>query len=163
MEETMKAMVKRLSVILTVGALMLCVTPPALAEDTCSDATLNGDFGFSLAGHNLVSSVQFAYVGRFSADGNGSFNGTGMASTSGNIQRLTFAGKYSVAADCTGSATLSFRPGLIIKLEYVLVDGGRDAYVLIADTGVVEYGSIKRLGVRATTPTAPPRGDHPRP
>jgi hypothetical protein len=162
MEETMTMMVKRWLAVVTVGILTLCLTPPAHAEDTCSDATLNGDFGFSIAGHNLASWAEFAYVGRFTADGSGSFSGAGVASTDGTIQRLAFTGKYSVASNCTGSATLSYRPGLVIKLEYVLVDGGKEGFVLVADAGVVEYGSIKRIGVRTTAPTAPAPGDRPK-
>jgi hypothetical protein len=162
MEETMTMMVKLFSTLAIASALMLGLAPPAHAEDACSDATLSGDFGFSIAGHNLVSWVEFAYVGRFSADGSGSFKGSGVASTDGRISPLIFTGTYKVAPDCTGTASLSFRPGLIIKLEYVLVDGGREAFVLIADTGVVEYGSMKRIGVRTTAPTAPP-ADRPRP
>jgi hypothetical protein len=149
----MQTITRVLTIITLAGALMLCAAQPVHAGATCSDATLNGDFGLSLAGHNIVSSVLFAFVGTLSADGSGSFTGTGLSSRSGHMSRLTFTGKYSVKPDCIGTASLSFRPGLVIVLEFVLVDDGREALVLVADTGTVEYGTIKRISSRQPPPT----------
>jgi hypothetical protein len=134
--------------------LALGIAAPARAEDACTNAMLTGDFGFSIAGNNLVSSVQFAFVGSFKADGAGAFTGSGLSSVSGAMQRLDFTGNYTVQEKCVGTATLSFRPGLVITLEFVLVDGGREAYVLVADKGTVEFGTIKRLAAPAPAAAA---------
>lgn len=133
------------------AAVLLLAAQPGAAGEPCSSATLNGDYGFMIAGKNLTSAVDFAFVGRFAADGAEAFHGDGVATVSGKIQRLNFTGKFAVNAGCQGTASLSFRPGLVITLEFVVVDDGREVFVLVADQGTVEFGTIKRIAAAART------------
>jgi hypothetical protein len=129
-----------------VFAILLLVTlggACSQAQGVCTDRSLRGDFGFTLTGTNFAIG-QFAFVGGFSADGDGNFKGSGTESVVGHIYRgVPFAGTYTVNEDCSGSATLIFTGGTEAKLDFVLVGHGSEVFLIDSDEGVSETGTAK--------------------
>jgi hypothetical protein len=91
---------------------VLGILPRAQADEhrECSNASLQGSFGFTSTGTLLALpsplAGPFAEVGRQTFDGNGNTDATATASPNGNIVKLTLQGTYVVNPDCTGSMTL---------------------------------------------------------
>jgi hypothetical protein len=97
----------------------------------CSDASLEGSFGFSSTGTLLAlpapKAGPFAEIGRQTFDGRGSTDGTATLSANGNVGRVTFQGTYVVNPDCTGSMTLFVSPiNATVPLDFVIDDDGRE-------------------------------------
>ena len=99
-------------VLTTVFGLGIATQAQAGEDKACSNASLQGSFGYSSTGTLLDSYVPppfagpFAEVGRQTFDGKGNTSGTATISSNGNINRVTIQGTYTVNADCTGSMTL---------------------------------------------------------
>lgn len=143
-----------------VTAVMLWISAPdAMASSgaSCSEATIEGPYGFSITGTNYASDVSWALVGQFSGDGAGVFNGSGTQSVKGRISRVTFTGKYEVKADCSGQAMMSFVGGPSAAIDFVIVADGQEIHLIVADQGTLETGTAKRIrvGAAATKPITP--------
>jgi hypothetical protein len=119
----------------------------AQSDEGCSNANLKGGFGFVISGINLPTGP-FALMGRFVADGEGNLTGTGTEqAVFGAFRNVPFAATYTVNADCTGSATLTFTTSENhgqAHLDFVLVDGGREVIIIDSDRGSIETGSAKK-------------------
>ena len=117
---------------------------PLRAENACSNKNLQGSFGFNLAGTN-VAVGQFAFVGKFVADGKGQFVGGGTESVAGSIYKTPFDGSYTVNPDCTGSAQLNF-PGAPepANLDFILVADGDEIFIIDSDNGTIEAGTARK-------------------
>jgi hypothetical protein len=73
---------------------------PKHAEETCSNATLHGSYGLHATG-SVIGVGDFAAVGRFVFDGNGSLSATLYVRVNGNnVGPLNFTGTYSVSPEC---------------------------------------------------------------
>ena len=112
---------------------VLGILPRAQADEhrECSDASLQGSFGFSSTGTlNALpppSAGPFGEIGRQAFDGQGNTDGTATLSTNGNIHRVTWQGTYAVNPDCTGSMTLFVSPlGVTVPLDFVIDDDGTE-------------------------------------
>src|SRR6476620_9945254 len=99
-----------LSLAIVFGALfVLSIAPSARANEhkECSDATLEGSFGFTSTGTLLALPAPvagpFGEIGRQTFDGQGNTDGAATLSANGNIMKVTFEGTYVVNPDCTGS------------------------------------------------------------
>ena len=104
---------------------LLGTLPSAQAQDhSCSNATLDGSFGFSGTGTVFNPSASlFAQVGRQTFDGQGNTDGTATLTANGNLRRVTWQGTYVVNPDCTGSMTLFVSPlGATVNLDFVIDD-----------------------------------------
>src|SRR5205085_11575033 len=78
------------------------------SDDACSNADLKGGFGFVISGTNLPTGP-FAFMGRFMADGAGNLTGSATEQAIfGAFRNVPFAATYTVNADCTGHAVLTF-------------------------------------------------------
>jgi hypothetical protein len=103
-------------VLATVFGLGIAPKAQAWEDKECSEATLQGSFGYSSTGTLLDSYVPapfagpFAEVGRQRFDGKGNTAGTATVSSNGNINRVTIEGTYTVNPDCTGSMKPTFLP-----------------------------------------------------
>jgi hypothetical protein len=76
------------------------------AEKTCSTATLQGAYGYTVTGF-FPGGVPFAAVGKIVFNGSGLVTTTRTLSNGGTIVRAdTGSGTYSLNADCTGSFTI---------------------------------------------------------
>jgi hypothetical protein len=110
----------------------------------CSNATLQGSFGYTSTGTLLPSFVPppyagpFAEIGRQTFDGKGNTEATGTLSANGNIfSKVTFEGTYAVNPDCTGSMTLSSSLG-VSHADFVIDHDGTELRLIFTDSGVVE-------------------------
>jgi len=109
----------------------------------CSEASLQGSFGFTSTGNLLAlpppSAGPFGEIGRQTFDGRGGTDATATASTNGNINRFTIQGTYTVNPDCTGSMTLFVSPiNRTVNLDFVIDDGGDEVRAIVTGTGTVE-------------------------
>src|SRR5882724_12056290 len=88
---------------------VLGIPPRAHADEHrgCSNASLQGSFGFTNTGTNIALppplAGPIAQIGRQTFDGRGNTHGTTTLSANGNIVRVTAQGTYQVNPDCTGS------------------------------------------------------------
>ena len=114
------------------------------AAKGCSNATLQGGFGYTSTGTLLASipglppplAGPFAEVGRQTFDGKGNTDATATLSANGNIQPVTIAGTYTVNPDCTGTMTLNVSPlGVIAHLDFVIDDDGAELRAIVTDSG----------------------------
>jgi hypothetical protein len=110
----------------------------------CSNATLQGGFGYTSTG-NLLASIPmlpppfagpFAEVGRQTFDGKGDTDASASLSANGNIQTVTVAGAYTVKSDCTGTMTLNVSPlGIVANLDFVIDNDGAELRAIVTNSG----------------------------
>jgi hypothetical protein len=121
----------------------------------CSNASLQGSFGFTNTGTNIALppplAGPIAQIGRQTFDGRGNTDATATLSANGNIVRVTVQGTYVVNPDCTGSMTLYVFPfGATVLLDFVIDDDGAELRAIITDEGAIESLVFKKQfqGVR---------------
>ena len=144
---------KMVSVMMMAGVIAAIGTaaqasPAAKAEGdehkkACSNATLQGSFGFTAQGTLLALpppfAGPFAETGRQTFDGKGNTDATGTLSGNGNIFRVTVQGTYEVNPDCTGSMTVYILPfAVTATFDFVIDDDGAELRAIATDTGAVE-------------------------
>jgi hypothetical protein len=135
------------AVVLFAGVFVLGIAPGARAwqDKECSNATLQGSFGYTSTGTLLDTYVPppfagpFGEVGRQTFDGKGNTKATATLSANGNIQQVTIEGTYKVNSDCTGSMTLNVSPlGATVHADFVIDDDGAELRAIGTDSGLVE-------------------------
>lgn len=114
----------------------------------CSEASLQGSFGFLSTGNLNALPVPlagpFVEVGRQTFDGKGNTDGTATASANGNLRHFTLQGTYAVNPDCTGSMTLLVSPlGATVPLDFVITDNGGE--FLAITTGAITGNTESRV------------------
>lgn len=144
----MKRNIARTSLaIVSAAAFLLGIVPIAQAAEhkECSNATLQGSFGYTATGTLLPAAAPppfagpFGEVGRQTFDGKGNTDATATLSANGNIQKVTIQGTYIVNPDCTGSFTLNVSPlGITAHADLVINDDGIEIRTIGTDPGVVE-------------------------
>jgi hypothetical protein len=129
----------------TVFFLGIVSSAQANEHKECSNATLQGGFGYTATGTLLPTvapppfSGPFGEIGRQNFDGNGNTDGTATASANGNIAKLTISGTFTVNADCTGSMTLFVSPlGATAHLDFVIDKDGTEIQTIGTDAGEIE-------------------------
>lgn len=133
----------------TVSVLGIAPTAHSGESRRCSDASLQGNFGFTATGTLLALPAPFAgpfgEIGRQNFDGRGKTDGTATLSANGNIIRVTVEGTYQVNADCTGSMTLFILPfASNATLDFVIDDDGAELRAIVTDAGAIETRVYKR-------------------
>ena len=130
---------------------VLGIVPRAQADEHrgCSNATLQGSFGFTSVGTQLALPAPFAgpftEIGRQTFDGRGATDGTATLSANGNIRNVTFDGTYAVNPDCTGSMALFVLPfGSTVNLDFVIDDDGAELRAIVTDAGAIESLVFKK-------------------
>jgi hypothetical protein len=140
-------------VIVFATVFVLGILPKAQAgehkEKECSNASLQGSFGFTSTGTLFALPPPFAgpfgEIGRQTFDGRGSSDGTATLSANGNIVRVTFQGTYVVNADCTGSMTFYILPfQATANLDFVIDDDGAELRAIATGAGTVETRVYKK-------------------
>ena len=127
----------------------LCLS--VYASAACSNATLVGNYGFTLTGADSTGALSSS-VGQLTADGVGNFTGTFANSTAGVITlNNAVTGTYSVTKTCTGTTTLTPSGGT--SSVYILVVVSVGAQFELADTkaGSSEYGYALAQGKATCT------------
>jgi hypothetical protein len=115
----------------------------------CSNASLQGSFGFTSVGTLLALPAPFAgpfaEIGRQTFDGSGNTDFTATLSANGNIVRATGDGTYLVNPDCSGSMTLHVLPfNSTVNLDFVIDDDGTELRAIVTGTGIVESRIYKK-------------------
>jgi hypothetical protein len=140
-------------VIVLATVFVLGISPRAQAAEhrQCSNASLQGSFGFTSTGTLLDSYVPppfagpFAEVGRQTFDGKGNTDATATLSANGNIVRVTVQGTYVVNPDCTGSLALYvFEFGITVNADFVIDDDGAELRAIVTDAGAIESRVYKK-------------------
>ena len=129
----------------------LGIMPKAQAGEhrKCSNASLQGSFGFTNTGTNIALPPPFggpiAQIGRQAFDGRGDTRATTTLSANGNIFAATAEGTYVVNPDCTGSMTLFVSPfGSTVNADFVIDDDGSELRGVITDPGAIESLVFKK-------------------
>ena len=108
----------------------------------CSNATLRGDYGFTVTGTTPTGPPplpveQFLGLALTHFDGAGGLTqpvGVSHGSISGDSENATGSGTYSLNADCSGTMTLNLTgktPTVSIKLWIVVVNGGNEINTVV--------------------------------
>jgi hypothetical protein len=144
------------------GLLTAVITLPALSgtvwaqdNDKCSNATLKGDYAFSVVDFTTQSVV----VGLGKFDGKGGFTqidypGDRLRTTGTLDFRMGQSGSYTVNPDCTGTQEIDLNvPGVpvgtshgVIDNVFVVSDGGRSVHGVVAQ--VTPPGATKPTPVQ---------------
>jgi len=121
---------------------------------TCTNAGVEGSFGFQatgdfVAGAPVTGPVAFIGELKLSVDssGDGVIIGHLAGSEDGAIFRFVgepVTGTYSVAADCTGTATITPKGKPALNFTFVVVDGGSQILVLETDADTVVSGTLQQ-------------------
>ena len=105
------------------------------AQPQCSNATLEGGYGFFAQAIILpapnappATGTPRSILGRINFDGRGNFTNTLTFNDNGTVTQHTDSGTYIVNADCTGTIFTNGSSGPTI--EIVIVDGGKEFYQL---------------------------------
>ncbi|HEY6126937.1 MAG TPA: hypothetical protein VIW23_02030 [Candidatus Acidoferrum sp.] len=146
----MKRVIARATLVVAfVAVFALGIVSRAQAQE-CSNATLQGSFGYTSTGTLLPVYAQhfagpFAEVGRQTFDGSGNTSATATLSANGNILKVTIQGTYAVNSDCSGSMTLNVSPlGVTVHADFVIVSSGIEFRAIGTDSGVVESRVYKK-------------------
>jgi len=139
-------------VIIFATVFVLGILPRAQAGEhrECSNASLQGSFGFSATGTLLALpppfAGPFAEIGRQTFDGNGNTDATATLSANGNIVKgVTVQGTYVVNPDCTGSMTIYILPfGTTADLDFVIDDDGEELRAVVTEAGAIESRVYKK-------------------
>jgi hypothetical protein len=130
---------------------VLGIQPRAQAGEhrECSNASLQGSFGFTNTGTNIALPPPFAgpiaQIGRQAFDGGGNTDATATLSANGNIVTVTVQGTYVVNPDCTGSMTLFVSPfGSTVNVDFVIDDNGTELRGIVTDPGAIESLVFKK-------------------
>ena len=138
-------------VIVFATVFVLGILPRAQAGEHrgCSNASLQGSFGFTSTGTILALppplAGPFAEIGRQTFDGRGNTEATATLSANGNIVKVTVQGTYVVNPDCTGSMTLYVSPfGITVNADFVIDDDGAELRAIVTDAGAIESRVYKK-------------------
>jgi hypothetical protein len=143
MRRTVAPMTLAIAVFATAFVLGIVATAQADDHKECSNASLQGSFGFTSTGTLLALppplAGPFGEIGRQTFDGQGNTEATATLSANGNINRVTIQGTYVVNPDCTGSMALFISPlGVTAHLDFVIDDDGAELRAIATGSGTVE-------------------------
>lgn len=143
----------RLLIVLTL-LLVFNIVPASANNNGCSNATLKGDYGFTISGYQpnpdgTTTPVKGVAITHFDGAGNltqRDFAVAGGVITSGSGNSVTGfqfstgeTGTYAINADCTGSAEIDLNVPVhsgstgVIKLMLVVTNGGRAIHTVVAE------------------------------
>jgi hypothetical protein len=132
-------------VLVTMFTLLLIVAQPAFGAQHCSNASLQGNYGYLVSG--TASGNPVTIMGQISADGNGGITGYQSASYNGSIQdSLALTGSYKISSKCSGSATLAPQGGTMATYNLTVLSTGK-LQLVAADSGTVQSGFALPQGV----------------
>ena len=114
------------------------LAPAARAQEErgCSNASVAGKWGFTLAGTLLLSTgaVPGGAVGTLTVDAAGNISGTEARSIGGGFANESLTGKWTVNSDCTGTATFQvYESGVLTRktvFSFVFVDNSKEFFAV---------------------------------
>jgi hypothetical protein len=124
---------------------------------TCTNAAVVGSFGFETTGVFLAGAPAtgwVAFIGKLKLTVNPSGEGviSGHVAGSEGDTTLAFApvtGSYSVAPDCTGTATITPKGQSPLNFSFVVVDCGKQMLAIETDANTVVSGTLQRIDLRS--------------
>ena len=132
-------------------ALLLGSCFSVYASASCTNATLVGNYGFTITGVNSSGSLSAA-VGQLSANGKGKFTGIFTNSDAGVISsNAALTGTYAIRANCTGTATITPSGGTASIFSLVVVSSGGQFELTDTKAGSSEYGYAMAQGAATCT------------
>jgi hypothetical protein len=136
-KEVRRIIMKRMiiSPVVFTGMFVMVAIPDAKARD-CSNASLQGGYGFSVSAIVLPAGTTRVVLGRLSFDGSGNFTNTLTINDNGTVTHATDVGSYTVDADCTAKIVTN---GGTRTIEIVLVDAGKEFYQLRTDSSTIVF------------------------
>jgi hypothetical protein len=116
-------------------------------EDTCSNASVAGKWGYTYTGTILLPtptgtvSIPVAAVGRFTLDADGNISGTQTRSNAGISAQETLTAKITVNADCTAIGNFNvYQSGQLVRtavLSFVFDDDSKEARAIFESLTLV--------------------------
>jgi hypothetical protein len=144
--------------ILSAAAACLSIANASLAQaGSCSDASLHGKYGQSIAGEFLGApggAVPQNGVAMTDFDGHGGLTQVDYVVINGSPTGTGFqseTGTYSVNSDCTGTLTFEYSDGTQITLQLVVVNHGNEFRTVVSKLvllGKAQSVNIASSGVR---------------
>jgi len=137
--------------------LLLLVTSAASARGQsgpCSNATLSGEYGFTITGQILGGPAAGPLVGVAMVfhDGRGHLTQLDHVLTNGNppaVQWRYATGSYTVNADCTGTAEIDFTDGSPpIHYSMVVIRHGKEVRTVVNNPGT----ALTAVGTKRDSP-----------
>ena len=128
----------------SVFVLRLASTSEVQAQNSCTNASFQGAFGYTFTGLTGFNALPFAAVGRLVADGQGNLAGAETDSSNGDIFPRTYTGTYKVNSDCTGSEVTLDNFGKTVRCNFVIVAGGREIQAIETDNNTAIVGCLKQ-------------------
>jgi hypothetical protein len=95
------------------------------ASVQCGTASLSGTYGYILAGIAIQNGAGYYYsqAGSATGDGQGNLTVSGMVNVNGATVTVPGQGNYSVASDCSGTASVRSQYGTANYFTAVVLDG----------------------------------------
>ena len=130
----------------------LSIGPKARAQSSsiapCSNATLNGTYGFTIQGSQTVGGpiagpVAGAAISIF--DGQGGFSQHDAVMHNGILVSGRESGTYAVTSECIGEFTFLNAAGVPIHAGFVIDDGGNEIRAVVLNPGTTILSIGRKL------------------
>ncbi len=127
-------------------ALLLSIVPLDAQTPACTDAVFKGTYYFLLNGSLIPGSLPVPYgsLGKAIADGQGGISGSAVTTVNGTSGNFTLTGTYSIAQNCTGTASLTATSATTtpttVTVNLQFVDNGQSAVFAFSTQGQVIAG-----------------------
>jgi hypothetical protein len=132
-------------------ALLLGLCLSGYASASCTNATLVGNYGFTVTGVDSSGELS-ASVGQLTADGKGNLTGIFTNSTAGVISSdVALTGTYSVKTNCTGTMTITPSGSTATNFSLVVVSSGGQFELVETKAGSSQYGYALAQGKATCT------------
>ncbi|MDX2040875.1 MAG: hypothetical protein SF097_06485 [Acidobacteriota bacterium] len=111
----------------------------------CTNGVLNGRYGYEIKG-TLAGVGPVVLVGTITHSYDGTYTGAMTASYNGQIVPfLPFNGNFAVNSDCSGTSSFALPDGTKVTTRIVVVERGKEYFIINTDPGNVLSGVIKRI------------------
>ena len=111
-------------------------------QGVCSNASLQGSYGFRVEGTNISNSAlpygPFAALGKNTYDGQGGMQGEIVVSANGTIFSVLYKGAYTLNADCTGQKSVNLQgalTGLTVTFDFLVDSNLHEIRMIMTQAG----------------------------
>lgn len=130
-----------INVVLAAIALSIALSAQAQHEEACSNATLRGEYSFSISGDvqpPMGPAVAINGVALTHFDGQGNVVNSDHLVRNGTPPPVDWrpgTGSYVVHENCTGEAHINNEGSPTLDIYFVIAEGGREIRGVVSDTG----------------------------
>src|SRR5262245_21400333 len=149
-----------------VACLAGCNGGSSEAQGGCSLGTLKGRYvfaydGFNVSGPGATDRLPFAAAGHETYGGDGTVEGFTTTNANGVVSAATYSGSYTLAADCSGTTTLTDELGVTTHYAIVVQHNGLVVGYVGTDPNLVTAGyESRRSGAQGPCTLATLRGTY---